>query len=357
MVVLYVTSIERYVGKGLITIGLMDRIRRDGFKVGYFKPIGHRPLKVNDTVIDKGAQLIHSLFELQDPLEQTCPVVITKELIRQNYKNDVTGLHRRIEAAFEKISEQKDLVLVSCDNNFSEGSSFGLSGSQLIKLLKAYPLFVEMYESDFCIDFLLELKRVIGQPTMGVVFNKVGTVHLEEIKEFVSPFLQRKGMDVFGPFPRDTLLGSAGVRDLVDHLGADVVCCKDKLDGLVENFLVGGMQVDKFITYLLKSPAPGIIVGGDRTDIQLVAIENGVQCLILSGNLYPNKIITTRAEAKGVPVVVAQDDTYTVARNVEAIVGRLGLLDRKKIDHGIKLVDEGFDFEKLYYRLDLQPTI
>ena len=61
MVALYVTSIERYVGKDLITMGLMDRMRRDGFKVGYFKPIGHCPLKVDNTVTDKGAQLVHSL--------------------------------------------------------------------------------------------------------------------------------------------------------------------------------------------------------------------------------------------------------------------------------------------------------
>jgi hypothetical protein len=143
------------------------------------------------------------------------------------------------------------------------------------------------------------------------------------------------------------------VRDLVDHLGGDLVCGKDKLDVLVENFLVGGMQVDKFITYLLKRPDSAVIVGGDRTDIQLVAVENGVKGLILSGNLYPNDTITARAEAKGVPVVVVRDDTYTVAKKVEAMVGQFTLHDREKIDHGIKLVEKAFDFEKLYNRLNL----
>jgi BioD-like phosphotransacetylase family protein len=94
-------------------------------------------------------------------------------------------------------------------------------------------------------------------------------------------------------------------------------------------------------------------VGGDRTDIQLVAVENGVKGLILSGNLYPNDIITARAEAKGVPIIVLRDDTYTVANNVEAMVGRFSLQSREKIDHGIKLVEKAFDFEKLYNRLNL----
>jgi BioD-like phosphotransacetylase family protein len=134
-----------------------------------------------------------------------------------------------------------------------------------------------------------------------------------------------------------------------------VVCGNYKLDGLVGNFLVGGMQVDKFITYLLKSPPAGIIVGGDRTDIQLVAIENRAKCLILSGNLYPNDIIIASAEAKGVPILVVRDDTYTVAKNVEAMAGRFRLRNREKIDHGINLVDQVFNFEKLYERLNLVP--
>jgi BioD-like phosphotransacetylase family protein len=355
MLALFITSIERYTGKDLIAMGLIDRLRRDGFKVGYLKPMGHFPVKVGNIVTDKGAWLIYRFFQLEDAIEDICPVVITQDLMMANYKKDVTGIEESVEEAFKKISEQKDLVVVSCDNNFSEGSTFGLSGTQLIKSLNAYALFVERYECDFCIDFLLELKKVIDTPMMGVVFNKVEPLHLEEIREFVSPFLNRKHMEVFGALPRDTLLEAIAVKDLVDHLGADVVCGKDKLDGLVESFLVGGMQVDKFITYLLKSPASGIIVGGDRTDIQLVAIETGVRCLILSGNLYPNDTIIARAEAKSVPILVVRDDTYTVAKNVEARTARFRLEGKTKIEHGIKLVDQVFDFEKLYKRLNLVP--
>ncbi len=357
MVALYVTSIGRFTGKDLIAMGLIDRLRRDGFNVGYFKPMGHYPIKVDDTVTDKGAWLIYQLFGLADPIECLCPVVITRDLMMQNYEKDIAGLQVKIERAFRSISEQKDIVVMSCDNNFSEGSSFGLSGSQVITLLNAQALFVERYEGVFSIDLLLDLKKIMNGSMIGVFFNKVEAADLEELKRYVSPFLQRKGMELFGSLPMDTLLGSVAVRDLVDHLGGDVVCGKDKLDALVENFLVGGMQVDKFITYLLKSPSSAVIVGGDRTDIQLVAVENGVKGLILSGNLYPNDIITARAEAKGVPVVVMRDDTYTVAKNVEAMVGRFSLHDREKMDHGIKLVEKAFDFNKLYSRLNLTvPT-
>jgi len=354
MIPLYLTSIQRGAGKNLITIGLIDRLRKDGFKVGYFKPVGHLPVKVENTVTDEGAWLMHRLFDLEDAIEDVCPVIITQDLMMQNFEKDVKGLQEKVEGAFKRISADKDLVVVSSDRNFSEGSSFGLSGLQLIKVLDAHALFVESYECDFCVDFVLELKKVVGSPMLGVVFNKVQAVDLAEINDFVSPFLHRKGIEVFGSLPADTLLGAMAVKDLVDHLGADVVCGNDGLNALVENFLVGGMQVDKFITYLLKSPRSAVIVGGDRTDIQLVAIENDVRCLILSGNLYPNDTIIARGESKGVPILVAREDTYSVAKNVEAMVGRFRLEERQKTDRAMELVNEEFDFKKLYERLHLR---
>jgi len=77
--------------------------------------------------------------------------------------------------------------------------------------------------------------------------------------------------------------------------------------------------------------------------------------MCIRDSLYPNEIILARAEAKGVPILVVRDDTYTVAKNVEAMVGKFSLGEREKIDHGIKLVDETFDFRKLYKRLNLEP--
>jgi len=355
MIPLYLTSIQRGAGKNSITIGLIDRLRRDGFKVGYFKPVGHLPVKVENTVTDEGAWLTHRLFQLEDAVEDICPVIITQDLIMRNFEKDVIGLQEKVEGAFKRVSANKDLVVVSSDSNFSEGSSLGLSGIQLIKALGAQALFVENYECDFCVDFVLELKKVIGSPMLGVVFNRVEAVDVAEIKDFVSPFLRRKGIEVFGSVPADTLLGAVAVRDLVDYLGADLVCGKGQLNALVESFLVGGMQVDKFITYLLKSPHSAVIVGGDRTDIQLVAIENDVRCLILSGNLYPNDTIIARGEAKGVPILVAREDTYSVAKNVEAMVGRFRLEEKQRINRAIELVNQAFDFKKLYEHFHLQP--
>lgn len=357
MVPLYVTSIERSAGKDLLTMGLINRLKKDGLSVGYFKPVGHFPYQAGDVITDKGAWFIHKLFALDDPVEAICPLVITPELIRENYKEPVRGLQDRIEQTFKVVSAHKDVVVVHGDYNFSEASSFGLSGSTLVTLLNAKTLFVERYSCDFCIDFLLELKKVIGHSMIGVVFNKVEPDHLGEIEDYVTFFLERQEMKVFGCVPRDRLLRSVEVRELAYFLGAEVVACDDRLGSLVESFLVGGMQVDKFITYMIKHPGSAVIVGGDRTDIQLVAIENGSTCLILTGNLYPNETITRRAMANGVPILVSGNDTFTVAKKVEAVVGKLSLQDKRKIDHGIDLVGRHLSFRDLYETLGVKPSV
>ncbi|MBW2107644.1 MAG: phosphotransacetylase family protein [Deltaproteobacteria bacterium] len=356
MVGLYVTSFERYTGKDLVTIGVISRLRRDGFSVGYFKPFGHDPVEVGGTMTDKGALTIYKLFGLDDPMECICPVMVTEALIREAYAEGVRGLDKKVKQAFDTISQHKDIVVADCDNNFTEGSSFGLSGTTLISLLGLRALFVERYACDFCIDFLLEMKKVVGESMIGVVFNKVTPKRFDDMQDLVSLFLARNALQVFGALPLDRTLGAVGVKDLVRHLKGNLVCGKDRDDALVEGFLVGGMQVDKFITYMVSNPTSAVIVGGDRTDIQLVAVENGARCLILTGNLYPNETITARAEAQGVPVVVVQQDTFTAAKAVESIVVKLTLEDKKKIDHGIDLVDKYLDFERLYQVLGIRSA-
>jgi hypothetical protein len=77
------------------------------------------------------------------------------------------------------------------------------------------------------------------------------------------------------------------------------------------------------------------------------------QCLILTGNLYPNEIVVSRAELKGIPIVVVRADTYSVAKNVEELSRKLRLREKEKVYCGIRLIEEGFDFKRLYETLGI----
>ena len=68
---------------------------------------------------------------------------------------------------------------------------------------------------------------------------------------------------------------SISVRDIVGRLKADVLCCGDRLDLMVETLTIGAMNVNSALRYFRKGINMAVVTGGDRADIQLAALRNG----------------------------------------------------------------------------------
>jgi len=353
MVSLYVGSTSGYSGKSLVSMGLGQRFRNDGLKVGYFKPVGILPIKVENTLIDKDAWFIYRFLAIKDPISQICPIVLTHDFIMKGYSKGIRGLLGKITKSYQLLSKDKDIMLIGGYGSIYSGSVLGVSGLKVIKRLDAKAIIVVKYEGDYCVDYILEAKENLKDRFIGVVLNKVTHEYKQGIRDYIVPFLERKGVDVLGILPHDSLVASVKVEDLNDMLGGKVLCRHDRLDNLVEQFLIGAMQVDKAIEYFKRTKYNAVIVGGDRADMQLSAIEAGTECLILTGDLYPNNIIIAKAEEKGVPILVVRDDTYSVAKKVEKLSVKLGLRDKAKVERGVSLIIENVDFPLIYKKLGM----
>jgi BioD-like phosphotransacetylase family protein len=126
------------------------------------------------------------------------------------------------------------------------------------------------------------------------------------------------------------------VAELSRLLGGRVLCCEDGIDALVENYLVGAMDVDEAMKYFKKTPNKVVITGAHRSDIQLAALETSTRSIILTGGLQPNDVIIGKAKLKGVPIVSVRHDTFTVVDRIEQFYGRAGIGHPEKI----KLISE-----------------
>ena len=353
MVCLYVGSTAGYSGKNLTVMGIGQRFLKDGLKVGYFKPFGRLPMKIDGVVTDKDAWFIHRVLMLKDPVETLCPVVLTHDLMVNGCRGECPGLDLKILDAFESVSREKDVVITGGAGRLESGKAFDVSGYHIIDRLDARVLLVDSYDKEFYLDAVLSAQERLGDRLLGAIINRVPAGYFEKMQDLIVPFLERKGIPVFGALPEDAVLGSVMIGDIVDTFAGDVLCCRNKLDGLIEHFLIGGMQVDRALEYIRKTRNNAVIVGGDRADVQLAAVEAMTQCLILTGNLYPNEIVVSRAELKGVPIVVVRADTYSVAKNVEELSRKLRLREKEKVYCGIRLIEEGFDFKRLYKALGI----
>jgi len=353
MVSVYVGSTPAYSGKNLMVMGLGQRFLKDGLKVGYFKPFGRLPIRIDGVLTDKDAWFIYRVLMLKGPVETLCPVVMTHDLMVECCRGEVPGLEEKVLDAFEQVSKGKDVVLIGGAGKLESGKSLNISGYDLIEKLNARVLLVDHYEKQLYLDGVLATHERLGTRLLGVIVNRVHAGYVEKLQDLIVPLLERKGIPVFGILPYDAVLGSVMIGDVVEALAGDVLCCRNKLDGLLEHFLIGGMQVDRALEYIRKARNNAVIVGGDRADIQLAAIEATTQCLILTGNLYPNEIVVSRAEMRGVPIVVVRDDTYSVAKKVQEVSRKLRLREKEKVYCGIRLIEEKVDFARLYEALGI----
>ena len=345
MVGIYVGATSGYSGKNMIAMGIGLKLQKEGYRVGYMKPVGALPQEKNGVLGDADAFFVQDILGLAENPALVTPVVVDQDFKMKAFTGKCEDFMPRIQAAYEELGKDKDVMIVAGSGSMYSGKYCGLDGVSVVKSLGIKAIVIDRYVKELNYDFLLSMKERLGDQLLGVLLNDIPPAFKEELDTLLHPFLESKGIKVLGKIPSDPLMGAIKVADLADRLGGRIITAQDKSERVVENFLIGTMQVENFMTHFRKSKKSAIIVGGDRSDVQLVALEGQCQCLVLTGNLYPNDIIMTRAEVLEVPIVVVRDDTFTVAKKMEAILSRHKLRDVIKIQHGSQLVSSIIDFQ------------
>lgn len=354
MVSILVESTTSYSGKSMICLGLGLAFQRDGFTVSYFKPFGRLPVRVGNITADEDAVLIKDVFQLDQPLEQICPVVVTQDLIIKAYDGKVKGLNEKVVSAFKRVSQGKDITLIGGGGSLHEGSLLGISSLRIARDFKSQVIIVDNAEHQVNIDCIIRAREGLQNNLLGVILNRVPPHQIDFIKKRVIPFLQRREIDVLGIIALDPLLSSVSVRELQQVLNGHFLFGEEYGADLIEKFLVGSMNVDKAVEYFKKSKHKAVIVGGDRPDIILAALETNTSCVVLTGGHHPNDIIIAKAEEMKVPVLLVKEDTYSTVQKVDQVLGRLRVKEEKKIKVGARLIEKEINFSLLYKKVGLK---
>ena len=358
METILVISAETFSGKSAVCISVGQRLRRDGYRVGYMKPLCVRVRRVESEPYDEDTAFVKQVFELDEPLEQLAPLSLTPRLLEGMFKGEVQPDYvQRVREAFEAVSQNKDLMLLEGPNDWSEGTVIGLPAPQVAKLFDARILMVSHFETLLEVDNILALREAVAdQDFLGLIINSVPRARLSLVTRLVRPFLEQQGIPVLAVLPKDPLLHAVSVNELAEHLDAEMLCCAECGEDLVEAMMVGAMSVDSALSYFRRQPNKAVITGGDRVDIQLAALETSTTCLILTGNMRPNPLIVTRAEEQGVPILLIGSDTMTAVRRVEEVFGQARFRQTSKIARFEALLQRHFDWERFYQGLSLDPV-
>jgi BioD-like phosphotransacetylase family protein len=347
---IYVSG-TRFSGKTALCLGLFSKFQEMGFQVGYFKPIGQGRKMVEGKLRDMDVILMKDVIGLQETLDELCPVVLGKRYLDQ-ITRECKESSERILQAFERVREGKDVLLIESAARPEYLTCCGLDLPQLSKEFNAKVLFSVKGDDDFAAEKAILYRDYVlwkGGEFLGVVLNFVPYQQLERIKGVVSPVLERCNLDVLGIVPDHRELTLPTVQDLVEVLDAEVLAGKDNLETLVDNYLVGAMAPESAMSWLRRSVGRAFITGGDRADLILMALETKPSSIVLTGNIYPSVQVLMAAEAKGVPILLVPNDTYTTVTKLEMLDGRIvpAPTSTKKIQLTRQIIGEYVDWKRI----------
>ncbi|MDR1125503.1 MAG: AAA family ATPase [Deltaproteobacteria bacterium] len=354
--ILYIGSTTPFAGKNTLNIGLGMRLQKEGLNLSYMKPVGQTAFEQNGRHGDEDAAYVQGVLGLDAPLDQVTPIVLTQDFKVKAFNGQV-GSHEemvgKIRGAADELSRGKDLLLMGGSGSMFSGRYCRLDAITLANELNFKCVIIDRVIREVSYDTLVMLKDSLDDRLVGVVLNAVPQSFMGEVENIIAPFLERNGIKILGILPQDPLLAAIRIDVLAEGLGGRIVASQRNSERVVESFLIGTMQVDNFMTYFRRTPNAAVIVGGDRADIQLVAIEGDCSCLILTGNLYPNDIILSRAEDLNVPIIMVRDDTYTAARRMERMMGRYKLRDTIKIRQAAQTTSDHINFAAIRQALSI----
>jgi len=356
MKALYVTSLHTFSGKTALCLGLGRRFQADGLTVGYLKPLSTHPWKVAGRVADEDADFVRRTLGLSEDACDMVSVVLDQELLLQELVGEAPpDLLAKIKADFERVSAGKDIVLLEGGASLREGFSVGLGTPVVADALDMPSLALAPFLNRMSLlDDCLVAQLRMGDRLLGVLINKVPDEEMEFVLYVARPYLERQGIPVLGVMPMRRELQAISVEELADALGGEFLALPEKKDVLIEHVVVGAMNVEQALPRIRRIPGTKVVItGGDRADIQLVALETATHCLILTGQLHPVPEVIRRAEECGVPVLLVRANTMETVEAIERIFGKTRLGQRVKLEQFETLLSEHFDFERLNQDLGL----
>jgi hypothetical protein len=350
-----VGSTEAYSGKSATVLGMAHQLKAKGLDLAYGKPLGTCwNSDTND--VEEDVQFVAEVLKLPADRLQPTILALDEPTIQQRILGDDRVDYPQ---ALKKYLQMRgpDLVLLEGPANLEEGSLFDLSLRQVAEGVNAKILLVARFHSLLIVGALISARRRLGDRLLGVLINDIPEDRLEEVKTTVQPYLEERGIPIFGLLPRSALLRSVSVNELVHQLNAEVLCRADRLDLMVESLSIGAMNVNSALKYFRKGRNMAVVTGGDRTDIQLAALETSTQCLILTGQMPPSPAILSRAEDLEIPILSVDLDTLSTVEIVDRAFGQVRVNEPVKVEYICNSMAENFDADRLIAELGLETAV
>ncbi|MDP3045447.1 MAG: phosphotransacetylase family protein [Bacillota bacterium] len=337
-------------GKTAVALGLALKLRKEGVNAGYFKPVGTTAGVLGKH--DDDGVLMQKVLGMDEDLETIVPFTVANFYI-SNFKHP-DKCRERVLQCYNRIAAKYEVVIIDGTSFPWVMASFGLDAITLAAELGAGILCTIQVENDFDFDEALFFNRHAesrGVAVVGTIFNNIPRQMLAKTEGVYSQLLTGFGYEFLGAIPSRREIYSPTVAEYQEALNGEVLAGEEHLDLLVEDVLVGAMTIESALDTLRRALNKAVIIGGDRSDYALAALETSTSVLILTGGLYPNIRVIARAEEKGVPVILVHYDTVTTVERISEVTRRIKPKDSKAIAMALENIEQYCRWEAILERL------
>jgi BioD-like phosphotransacetylase family protein len=347
---IYITSVGPHSGKTAFILAIGKALQENKKKVGYFKPVSFQPWRIGDKLADEDSAFVKEVLGLQIEPWELCPVVVTQEFLNEQLETEDTGelLDLMIEKA-AAASKDVDVMLFEGGGSLRDGYVVGMPSHMVAEKLDTKVLaLVRFRHLVHLLDDTLAAQTRLGDSLGGVVINRVPADAMDFVTSRAIPYLEGKGIPVFGVLPETRTLEALTTQELRNVLDAELLTESYNPEALVESLMVGAMTADSALHRFRKQTNKAVITGGDRSDIQLAALETSTTCLVLTGNLHPSPLVVRQAQDLGVAVFLVPGSTIETVEKIERIFGKTRMGQHAKLEKFENLVKQFIDLDKLY---------
>jgi BioD-like phosphotransacetylase family protein len=248
------------------------------------------------------------------------------------------------------------VLLLEGGGSLREGYVVGLPTPEVAKTFGSDALVLVKYRDEVrVLDDILAAQSRLGHLLCGIIINRVPEDALGFVTDMAAPYLEDRGIAVFGVLPEARSLQAITVAELVEALKAQVLTEYYNPEALAETLTVGAMTAEAALSRFRTQTNKAVVTGGDRADIQLAALETSTTCLILTGNLQPSPLIVKQADEFRVSVLLVHTNTIETIEAIERIFGKTRLGQKEKLQQFETMVAEHVDLVRLYQCLELIP--
>jgi phosphate acetyltransferase len=361
---IYLTTIEPYSGKSLVSLGITEQLLRRTPNVGVFRPVIEVP---PDKGCDKNIELLLTYFNLDLDYEDTYAF----------YRHEVADLiaEGRYDEVLDTIIEKYKALEEKCDFILCIGSDFEEGGSavefnynaDIARNLGSPVLLVTSGAGDTIDEIINEVKisfeafEESGCQMLGAVINRTDPELIDDLQEEMEDEFPDTDL-MLAVIPARDRLSSPTVKEIADYMGARVLYGNDQLENLAYNYLVIAMHISNYLPYL--QPNSLLITPGDRSDVVLSALQAHqsqnypkIAGILLTGGMKPpdtvDRLLTGLSDI--VPILSVQEHTYQAAMDIGNVRSYISADAGAKIRLSLRLFDRHIDTVALENQLVSLP--